>query len=197
MPRGGEARFKGRLGIGLRKATKEILAAEGRDRDRFLAALPEELRGPLTERYVATVWYPTAPMESLFAHMAKELGAEPEAFARRLGATTVNASAGPMGRSLIALIATPPRLAKYANTVWRQLHDEGRLDARFDRAEGRLVAESSGWSSHGPLTCLTTLGSMEAIAERMRGYEFTSSERETCVSAGSATCRLVLRFRRT
>lgn len=189
------ARFKGKLGVAVRKAFKELLVDEGRDRDAFIAALPEPVRPLLEARYVATNWYPLDEADHLMSASALELGVDEFELSRRIGGDVAYESAGRIGWTILSLFASPHRVARHLQTMWNQIYDSGEIECDYDAAAGTLVVERSDWHGHAPHTCMTLLGSLERLGQNMRGYRLVEARRVCCVSEEDAeTCRFEFQF---
>ena len=60
----------------------------------------------------------------------------------------------------------------------------------------RRGVERCDWEGHGPLSCMTLLGSLERIGSNMRRHELLRAKRVCCLSDGEASsCRFQLSFR--
>lgn len=188
------ARFKGKLGISVRAAIKTALG--GRSVDSVIDALPPEARWMLTERFLATQWYPLKGAGAMVDGVARALGRDPVDFAQQLGRDVAFETAGRAGRTLLNLFGTPQRLARYLDPMWDQLYDSGRVEAEYDEATSVLSVRRTRWQAHDPLLCVTMLGSMETLARHMERPRLLSAARTACLADGGTRCQFELRFER-
>ncbi len=190
------ARFKGKLGMAVRKSVKDMIAAKGLDRDRVIESLPSDVRWFLTERYVATQWYSLAGADELLETLAVQLGEDARDLARAVGRDVAFNTAGRVGRTVIGLFGSPERVARYLDSMWAQLYDGGRIQADYDEKREVLSVRRGSWAGHAPLVCVTLLGSLESIAQHMRGVHLLRAERTACISGDDVgRCHFELRFR--
>jgi hypothetical protein len=185
--------FRGKLGIAVLKAVSNFDAAAVL---RAKARMSSTARTLLTERYVASDWYPVEGIEEVIRVLAEELNEKPEALAHRLGRGVGFSGAGTVGRAFLSVFGTPTRFEKYLPATWRQLYDSGIMRARFDPLDNVLCARVYGWKGHSPLHCFAPLGAVEELAHRMRSPELQSASRVECVSLGAERCTYELRFER-
>jgi hypothetical protein len=186
------ARFKGKLGMAVRKTVK--LELRGHDRDAVAATLPAPARRLLEERFIATIWYPLEGASELIEGVAHALGEPIDEVARRVGRRVTYENAGSLGRTLISLFGTPERLARYFGPIWAQTYDSGVVDASFDAATRRLRVRVARWDGHHPTICMTVLGTLEALGEGMRSPALRSATRLRCVTHGAPSCEHQLVF---
>lgn len=190
------ARFKGKLGMAVRKSVKDLLSEHHRDRDAVIGRLPPDVRWFLTERLVATQWYPIRGAGPMLEAIALELGLDPLVCARRIGGDVAYESAGRVGRTVISLFGTPARVARHLGSMWGQLYDSGVVEGTYDDGTGVLGVRRREWRGHDPITCITLLGSLERIVEHMSGVELRSAQRVLCLSdSGGDECRFEVRLR--
>ncbi|UJR80281.1 Hypothetical protein I5071_23250 [Sandaracinus amylolyticus] len=178
--------------MAVRKALKRELSPA--QHARLIDDAPPEVRRLLTERFVATQWYSVAGTEELIARPARMLGRDPVDYARDIGGSVLLEAAGPVGGTVMSLFATPTRLARHMGSMWQQVYDSGHVDGSFDETRRVLAIERSDWAGHGPLLCMTLLGTLIAISEGMKGERLVGSTRVSCISEGARRCRFELRF---
>lgn len=186
------AHFKGKLGIAVRASVKRLLHEHGIEREAFVASLPPDIRWFLTERYLATKWYPLPGAGQMMEALAEQIGQPPLDVSRRVGHDVAYATAGRVGRSIVGLFGTPKRVARYLGAMWGQLYDGGQIEGEY--RDQVLRVRRSAWPAHHPLLCMTLLGSLECIAEHMHGVRPVAAQRSSCVGDGSSTCCFELRF---
>lgn len=188
------ARFKGKLGMSVRRAIKTALG--DRSIESVIDALPADARWMLTERFIATQWYPLRSAGVMMEGVARAIGRAPLDVAQQLGRDVAVGTAGRAGRTLLNLFGTPQRLARYLGPMWDQLYDSGRIQADYDEATGVLTVRRMSWLGHDPLLCITLLGSIETLSLHMGRPRLLSAARTTCVSEGAPGCQFELRFDR-
>jgi hypothetical protein len=188
------ARFKGKLGMSVRRSIKAALGA--RPIEPVIEAMPAEVRWFLAERFIATQWYPLKGADVMLETVARVLGRDPVDFARQIGRDAAVLSTGRVGETIISLFGTPQRLARYLGPMWEQLYDGGLILADYEEATGLLTIRRSRWVAHAPLVCITLLGSTEAVAGQMGKPRLLSAARTSCVGDGAARCQFELRFER-
>lgn len=186
------ARFKGKLGMAVRKSVK--VACGNRALGPIVASLPPDVRWFLTERYIATQWYPLRGADEMLEGIAEAISEAPAELARRIGRDVAHETAGRVGRTLVSIFGTPERMAKYLGPMWTQIYDGGHIDADYDAAQQLLTVRRSTWPAHRPLVCVTLLGSLEGLARQMGRPRLLSAARTSCISEGGARCQFELRF---
>ncbi|AKF07139.1 hypothetical protein DB32_004288 [Sandaracinus amylolyticus] len=180
------------MGSAVRKALKRDLSPA--QHARLLEEGSPDVARILRERFVATQWYPVAGIEELISRPAQMLGRDPLDYARSLGGSVVSEAAGTVGRTVMSLFATPQRVAKHFDSIWQQAYDSGHVEGAYDEARGVLVVERSDWAGHGPLLCMTLLGTILAISDGMNGHRVAAATRTACISEGAPRCRFELRY---
>jgi predicted hydrocarbon binding protein len=183
--------FRGKLGIAVKKTLTGFDAAAVR---RATERLSPAARALLTERFVASAWYPVAGIEEVIEVLADELGCDAEELAKKLGRGVGVSGAGPVGRTMISLFGNPRRFEKYLPTMWRQLYDSGTMHARFDPVDGVLSARVYGWKGHSPLHCYAPLGAIEELASHLNQPSLKAARRSECVVTGAKRCSYELAF---
>ena len=188
------ARFKGKLGMAVRRSLKTALGS--RPIEPVIEALPPEARWFLTDRFIATQWYPLKGADAMLESVARLLGRDPLELARQIGRDAAFQSAGRVGETMLSLFGTPQRLARYLGPMWDQLYDGGQIQAEYDEASALLTIRRTRWIGHDPLVCITLLGSTEALAGAMGKPRLSSAARTSCVADGASRCQFELRFER-
>jgi hypothetical protein len=188
------ARFKGKLGMSVRRSIKTALG--DRSVESVIDAVPADARWMLTERFIATEWYPLRSAGVMIASVAQSIGRPPLELAQQLGRDVAFETAGRAGRTLLNLFGTPQRLARYLGSMWDQLYDSGRIQADHDEATGVLTVRRTSWLGHDPLLCVTLVGSLETLCAHMGSPRLISAARTACVSEGASRCQFELRFER-
>lgn len=188
------ARFKGKLGMAVRRSIKTALGS--RPLEPVIEAVPSEARWFLTERFIATQWYPLKGADAMLGSVARLLGRDPVEFARQVGRDAAIQSAGRVGETMLSLFGTPQRLARYLGAMWEQLYDGGQIQADYDEAAAVITIRRNRWLAHDPLVCITLLGSTEALAGAMGKPRLLSAARTSCVGDGAPRCQFELQFER-
>ncbi len=186
------ARFKGKLGMAVRKTLKVEL--HGHDQGPFLAGLTEPAQRLLDERFLATTWYPLAGAAELLEGAARTLGQPIDEVAQRVGRRVAFEQAGNLGRTLLSLFGTPERLARYFGSIWAQTYDSGTIDASYDPSAQRVRVRIASWGGHHPTLCMTVLGTLEALGEGMKTPPLRSAMRVRCVAHRAPYCEHQLVF---
>ncbi|MEZ4221317.1 MAG: hypothetical protein R3B13_10370 [Polyangiaceae bacterium] len=187
------ARFRGKLGIAVRKALREF---DGGAVERARARMSASARALVTRRYLASDWYDVEGIDEVIEVLSDELGLPPEMMARRFGASVGDTGAGPVGRAMVTVFGTPQRFERYLPTMWRQLYDSGTMHARFDPVDAVLSVRVYGWKGHSSLHCFAPLGAVEALARHIRSPSLVDARRVECVGDGAKRCAYELTFAR-
>lgn len=193
-----EARWKGVLASACRSAVLDLLGPV--PVEEFRQTLSPGGREFLDERYLATAWYAETASGEVLEKLARALGETEAEVALKVGARSVDLSAGQLGRWLLQFIATPERFAGYSGQVWSRMRD-GQLVSSLNSGAspaGReiITCELSGWHGHHPLSCLATVGAMNELGENMRGVRWLGFQRTACISSGAPCCKYELAFQR-
>ena len=182
--------IKGKLLIAARKAMKMDLGQPFLDA--HIASLAEPTQVFLGERLIASQWYSTTGIEELFELAAHELSMTPRDYARHLGHRVVDVSLSRITETFLTAFASPKRLASTVDTIWHQLYSSGALEAAYDAAENTVTIEQRSWKGHSELQCLNMMGSVEALAAKIRATRLLAVEQR--ISLHGDICRYHLKF---
>ncbi len=159
----------------------------------FKATLSQAGQAFFDDRFLATAWYPETASGEVLEKLAAALREPAPGVALRLGARTLDLSAGQFGRWLLQLFATPERFAGYSGQVWSRLRD-GELACRLEAET--IHCELSNWRGHHPLSCLAVVGAINELGKNMRGVHWHGAQRTACVASGASRCAYELAFQR-
>ena len=186
--------IKGKLLLSARKAVK--IDTDGVD----LVALNPQLSAPakrlLTDRFIASAWYPNEAIDEVIAVVAARCGVTDEQYSFRLGRQSVALATGPIVSTAVSVLATPQRIVRYLGSFWGQLYDSGEVTGHFDASTGRVQIELRGWKGHTRVQCFNPLGALVEVCVRSERAKYVSHELLACVSQGADACRYAVQFER-
>lgn len=187
-------RIKGKLLLSARKAIK--VDTDGVDLPALYPELSQEARWLLSERFLASAWYPNRAIDEVLRAVAAHRGVAAEAYSYRMGRQCVSFATGSVVSTAVAILATPHRIAKYMPSLWGQFYDSGTTRGQFDASTGRVCVEVSDWHGHTRLQCQNPMGALVEVCVRSDRAEYVSHDHVACVSDGAPACRYEVQFER-
>jgi hypothetical protein len=163
-------------------------------RDKLLAALatmPKQWREGLDERHptlgiLDASWYFEEQRNAFFAAITRDMPLhQKQALSRAFAKAVMEQSLRGLHRMIFAVMATPERFVKHAQSLWNQHHDSGRLRMRL-LSPTSVEAAVLDWPAHGTFACMTNHYSCMVTLEAMGCRDLT--ERRVCVEEGASEC---------
>ena len=131
-------------------------------------------------------WYPETQRNGFFDAIAAPLSSyDQKRLARELARAVMDRSLHGLHRTIFAVMASPERFVKYAQTLWDVHHDTGTLRMRLV-SETSLEAAVLEWPSHHRFACMLNHYACVVTLEEMGCREMI--EYQTCIEAGAPEC---------
>jgi hypothetical protein len=156
-----------------------------------LNAMPPQWREGLDPRHptlgiLDASWYLEEQRNAFFAAITRDLPLhQKQALSRTLAKAVMEQSLRGLHRMIFAVMATPERFVKHAQSLWNQHHDSGHLRMRMVARNG-VEAAVLDWPAHGVFACMTNHYSCLVTLEAMGCRDLT--ERRVCMAEGASEC---------
>lgn len=186
--------IKGKLLLSARKAVK--IDTDGVDLVSLYPELSDPAKRLLTDRFIASAWYPNEAIDEVLSVVATHLGVTDEQYSFRLGRQSVALASGPIVSTAVSVLATPKRIVRYLGSFWGQLYDSGETTGEYDATAGRVSIELRGWKGHTRVQCFNPLGALVEVCARSDRAKYVSHQRVACVCDGADACRYEVQFER-
>jgi hypothetical protein len=131
-------------------------------RDKLVAAvraMPARWRPGLNEDHATlgvldATWYPEEQRNAFFDAITADLGLlQQQTLARAFAKTVMDRSLRGLHRMIFAIMATPERFVKHAQSLWDVHHDTGRLRMKL-LSPSSIEAAVLEWPTHHPFACM-------------------------------------------
>jgi len=156
----------------------------GRDKlVRAIAAMPERWRKGLNPAHptmgvLDASWYLEEQRNAFFDALLVDLGLlQQQTLARAMAKAVMDRSLRGLHRMIFAIMATPERFVKHAQSLWDVHHDTGRLRMKL-LSPNSMEAAVLEWPTHHPFACMINHYACMATLETMGCKEMT--ERQVC-----------------
>ena len=165
---------------------------------RAFLALPDDLRGHLDPDrdafgLIASTWYPAAVASALLSEVTLGLQNEARADLLKQGVKyALGVTLTGVYRVLFETLVTPERHARYAQKIWNQYYNTGKVEGEM-LGPNRSTQVVTEWGGHHPLLCELSLSSLAVFHEAM-GCKNVRVRRTSCVLDAELSARHSERF---
>ena len=165
---------------------------------RAIASLPIELQpliNPDIDHYglLAGSWYPTALAVGLLEHVTWGLHPEQRAAMLRGGVEhAVGVTLTGVYRVLFNTLMTPERHAKYAQKIWDNYYNTGKVVGEIV-GPGRAEQHVTEWTGHHLILCELSIWSLTTFHQHM-GCKNVKVLRNACILSGHPECRFLINW---
>jgi hypothetical protein len=155
-------------------------------------AMPERWRHGLDENHpvlgvLEGSWYPEVQRYAFFDAILHDLmPLQQQALARVMAKAVMERSLRGLHRVVFAVMATPERFVKHAQSLWNMHHDSGRLELLM-LSPSSMEARVLDSPVHHPFACQLNHYACVVTLEAMGCRDVT--ERRTCEYAARGVCR--------
>lgn len=154
-------------------------------------AMPEQWRRGLDESHpvlgvLEGSWYPEVQRYAFFDAILHDLlPLQQQALARVMSKAVMERSLRGLHRMVFAIMATPERFVKHAQSLWNMHHDSGRLQLRM-LSPVSLEASVLDSPVHHPFACMLNHYGCAVTLEAMGCKDLT--DRRVCTFAERGVC---------
>jgi hypothetical protein len=163
-----------------------------------LEAMPPQWREGLDERHktlgiLDASWYLEEQRNAFFAAITRDLALhQKQALSKAFSKAVMDQSLRGLHRMIFAIMATPERFVKHAQSLWNVHHDTGQLRMRL-LSPTSMEAAVLDWPAHGTFACMTNHYACMVTLEEMGCRDVT--ERRVCIAEGGSECSGVYYWR--
>ena len=171
-------------------------------RERLVAAvraMPDRWRRGLDENHpvlgvLDASWYLETQRNAFYDPLTRDMTQlQQQALARAMAKTVMDRSLRGLHRMIFAIMATPERFVKHAQSLWKVHHDTGRLRLQM-LSPTSLEAVVLEWPTHHPFACMINHYACQVTLEEMGCSDMT--EHRVCAFAERAECSGVYHWRK-